>query len=86
MSAMQISVRYFASLREALGSGEAVQCRAGTTLEELRDQLIARGGAHSIWLARGRAVRCALNQEMVAGDANLHDGAEVAYFPPVTGG
>lgn len=83
---MQISVRYFASLREALGSGESVQCHAGTTLEGLRDQLIARGGAHAIWLARGRAVRCALNQEMVAGDAKLRDGAEVAYFPPVTGG
>jgi len=83
---MQISVRYFASLREALGSGESVQCPAGTTLEELRDQLIARGGAHATWLARGRAVRCALDQEMVAGDAKLHDGAEVAYFPPVTGG
>lgn len=83
---MQISVRYFASLREALGAGEMVQCRAGATLEELRDHLIARGGAHAVWLARGRAVRCALDQQMVAGDAELHDGAEVAYFPPVTGG
>jgi molybdopterin synthase sulfur carrier subunit len=51
-----------------------------------RDQLIARGGAHAVWLAHGRAVRCALDQVMVAGDAALHDGAEVAYFPPVTGG
>ena len=83
---MQISVRYFASLREALGPGESVQCPAGTTLAALREQLIARGGAYAVWLAHGRAVRCALDQQMVTGDAPLHDGAEVAYFPPVTGG
>jgi sulfur-carrier protein len=83
---MQISVRYFASLREALGSGESVHCRPRPPLEDSRAPLPPRGGAHATWLARGRAIRCALNQEMVAGDATLHDGAEVAYFPPVTGG
>ena len=41
---MTVYVRYFASLREALGPGESVQCPAGTTLEALREQLIARGG------------------------------------------
>jgi molybdopterin synthase sulfur carrier subunit len=83
---MTIQVRYFASLREALGASEAVAFEAGLTLGQLRDQLIARGGAHAQVLARGRALRCALNQVMADEAAPVPDGAEVAFFPPVTGG
>jgi molybdopterin synthase sulfur carrier subunit len=86
MTTITVRVRYFASLREALGAGESVQAAAGTTLGALRDALIARGGGHAEVLARRRAVRCALNQAMVGEDAALIDGAEVAFFPPVTGG
>jgi molybdopterin synthase sulfur carrier subunit len=81
-----VQVRYFASLREALGAGEPVQVEPGTTLGALRDTLIARGGGHAQVLARSRAVRCALNQAMAGEDVALVDGAEVAFFPPVTGG
>ena len=59
---------------------------AATTLGALRDELIARGGAHASSLARGRAVRMALNQTLSDESATLADGAEVAFFPPVTGG
>jgi molybdopterin synthase sulfur carrier subunit len=86
MTTITIQVRYFASLREALGAGESVHVAAGTTLGALRDALIARGGRHAEVLARQRAVRCALNQAMAGEDAALVDGAEVAFFPPVTGG
>ena len=37
-------------------------------------------------LAPGRAVRMALNQVLSDETALLTDGAEVAFFPPVTGG
>ena len=83
---MAIQVRYFASLREALGPQELVPWAPGLTLGGLRDALIARGGAHAKSLARGRAVRCALGQVMADESALVPDGAEVAYFPPVTGG
>ena len=83
---MKVELRYFASLREALGARETVEVAAGTTLGALRDQLIARGGEHARCLARGRAVRAALDQTMADDDALLRDGAEVAFFPPVTGG
>jgi molybdopterin synthase sulfur carrier subunit len=86
MTTITVQVRYFASLREALGAGESVHVAAGTTLGALRDALIARGGRHAEVLARQRAVRCALNQAMAGEDAALVDGAEVAFFPPVTGG
>jgi molybdopterin synthase sulfur carrier subunit len=44
------------------------------------------GGAHADSLARGKAVRLALNQVMCQESAVLMEGAEVAFFPPVTGG
>ncbi|WP_119291939.1 molybdopterin converting factor subunit 1 [Azohydromonas sediminis] len=83
---MKLTVRYFASLREALGPTEAVELAAPATVGALRDALIARGGRHAEVLARTRAVRCALNHAMVDEAAALDDGAEVAFFPPVTGG
>jgi molybdopterin synthase sulfur carrier subunit len=83
---MKVNLRYFASVRESLGTGaETVETQAAT-LAALRDELIARGGAHASALARGRSVRMALDQRMSAEDAALRDGCEVAFFPPVTGG
>ena len=83
---MKISVRYFASVREALGrSGETVETSA-CDLATLRDELAARGGAYAQSLARGKAVRVALDQVMSEESALLREGGEVAFFPPVTGG
>ncbi|MCJ0763766.1 molybdopterin converting factor subunit 1 [Variovorax terrae] len=82
----RITVRYFASIREAVGRpGETLETQAAT-LAALRDELVARGGAHAASLARGKAVRMALDQAMADESAGLADGAEVAFFPPVTGG
>ena len=83
---MKVHVRYFASLREALGASESIEITPGATVGDLRDQLLGRGGRHAEVLARQRAVRCALQQTMCDEAAALTDGAEVAFFPPVTGG
>jgi molybdopterin synthase sulfur carrier subunit len=81
-----VRVRYFASIREALGPGETLELPAGATVATARDALIARGGAHATALARGRALRSALNQTLCEESAPLGEGAELAFFPPVTGG
>lgn len=83
---MKVHVKYFASIRESVGAGSEQLQTTAATLGALRDELIARGGAHAQSLARGRAVRVALNQVMSAEDAALSEGCEVAFFPPVTGG
>ena len=83
---MKVTVRYFASIRESLGSGESLAIAADATVSGVRDALIARGGPHAAALARGRALRCALNQVLCDESAAVIDGAEVAFFPPVTGG
>ena len=83
---MKVKVRYFASIREAVGQGsEELQVRGGT-LGALREELIARGEPYASALARGKAVRMALDQVMSGEDAALREGGEVAFFPPVTGG
>jgi sulfur-carrier protein len=83
---MKLTVKYFASIREALGqAGEAVET-SSANLQALRDELVARGGAYAQALARGKAVRMALNQVMSDEAATLSEGCEVAFFPPVTGG
>lgn len=83
---MKVRLRFFASLREALGAAETLEVEAGTTAGALRDALLARGGAYAQALARGRAVRCAVNQQMCDESLVLPADAEVAFFPPVTGG
>jgi len=83
---VKVSVRYFASIRESLGRPGETLDTAAPTLAALRDELIARDTAHAQALARGRAVRVALDQLMSDESAPLRDGCEVAFFPPVTGG
>lgn len=84
--AHSIHLRYFASIREALGTGSETLVTAAPTVGALREELIARGGATAEALAAGKAVRMALNQTLCEADAALSAGDEVAFFPPVTGG
>ena len=83
---MNIQLRFFASIREAVGTGRETVATTATHLAGLRDELIARGGPWAEALGRDRAVRVSLNQTMADEAAVLVDGAEVAFFPPVTGG
>ncbi|MGD9943700.1 MAG: molybdopterin converting factor subunit 1 [Burkholderiaceae bacterium] len=84
----RLRILYFASLREALGTAsEAPELPAAvSTVGELRGWLRARGGAWAEQLAEGRAIRAAVDQQMADAGTPLRDGAEVAFFPPVTGG
>jgi len=89
---MNINLRFFASVREALGtSSETLSVPAEVkTVGDLRAHLAARGGVWEQALATGaeggRALRMACNQVMCGPDATLVEGCEVAFFPPVTGG
>jgi len=84
---ISVVVRYFASVREAVGTGSETVVTTANTVGELRDEIIARGGAWATSLARGKAVRVALDQVLQQDEsAVLADGTEIAFFPPVTGG
>jgi molybdopterin synthase sulfur carrier subunit len=83
---MKVQIKYFASVREAMGTATEALETSACTLAELRDALVSRGGAGGLALARNRTVRMALDQVMCEETAALHDGCEIAFFPPVTGG
>jgi len=85
---MQIQLKFFASLREAVGtSGETLTLPAGVrSAGEVRGLLQARGGVWAEALAEGKSVRIACNQQMVDASALVTEGCELAFFPPVTGG
>jgi molybdopterin synthase sulfur carrier subunit len=83
---MKVHMLYFARLRERFGMADENLELVGTTAADLVAQLQARGGIWAEELAAGRAFRVAVNQDIVTLDAVLPDNAEVAIFPPVTGG
>jgi len=85
---MKLTLKYFASLRETLGAGGPIEWtpEADPTAAALRAWLRAQSPAHAQALAPGRAVRVAVDQALADESAPLRDGAEVAFFPPVTGG
>ena len=83
---MKVAVRYFASVREALGPGEEVEIGAGADIAALRDALIARDGRHGEALGRQRVLRSARNRVLSPDSTPLGDGDEVGFFPPLTGG
>jgi len=85
---MKLELRFFASLREALGlPQESITIPAQVkTIADLRSHLAQRSEVWAEVLGNQKVIRCALNQHMVDATTPLEEGAEVAFFPPVTGG
>lgn len=85
---MNVTVLYFARLRETLGlAQETIALPAQlASVAGLLDHLRARGGEWQTALAPAQPYRVAVNQDMADISTPLQDGDEVAIFPPVTGG
>ncbi len=79
---------YFAWVRERIGTGaEARALPAGVTnVAGLLDWLSTLSPGHAAALADRRIIRVAVDQDFVGPEAVVTDTAEVAIFPPVTGG
>ena len=83
-----LKVLFFASVRERLDCAalDVEWDSTGMDLAQLQERLVACNG--SVWgevLGQDNMIR-AVNQAVVAENAVLADGDEVAFFPPVTGG
>lgn len=76
---MQINVKFFASLREELGSeGQIVESTDTLTVAGVWRLVVDQTPPENLL--------CARNLKYVDWDEPLEDGDEVAFFPPVTGG
>ena len=77
---MSIHVKFFASLREQLGTG-SVEIEDGTasTVREAWQR-----ATHQLKIPANTL--CAINMQYAKLEDAVHDGDEVAFFPPVTGG
>lgn len=85
---MNIKLFYFARLKETLKySTEDLTLPADVrTILKLKAHLAKRGDVWGQMLMGKLKVRAAINHELVDDNALIHEGDEVAFFPPVTGG
>ena len=85
---MQLRVRYFAWVRERVGTGsEAFDLPDGVgTVAELVAWLRQQGPRHEFAFRDPAAIRVAIDEELAAESASLAGAREVAFFPPMTGG
>jgi len=75
---MSITVKFFARLREQVGTGD-VSIDTAKNVQSAWDQ--ATNG-----MSMPDNTLCAINMEYVDSTEAVSDGDEVAFFPPVTGG
>ncbi|AUI65718.1 MULTISPECIES: molybdopterin synthase sulfur carrier subunit [Glaesserella] len=80
-----IKVLFFAQTRELVGV-DSLEIKAEfATAEQLRQHLSERGDKWALALQAGKLL-VAINQTISPLSAEIKDGDEVAFFPPVTGG
>jgi molybdopterin synthase sulfur carrier subunit len=81
-----LTILYFASLRETIGcSKETLSLSDAKTVCALIEYLKKRHQQAELALS-DTSLRVAINQQLADMNAPLHEGDEVALFPPVTGG
>ncbi len=81
---MLVTVRLFARLREIAGAAEIDRDVApGATIGSVWRQLAGEFPALGPY---ERSISTALNADYARMDTELHDGDEVAFLPPVSGG
>lgn len=86
MTEPTLTVRFFARLREELGTEQlTLPAQANQTAGDLLGILASRGGPWA-QLQGGQPVMIAINQAMAKPATPVQAGDEVAFFPPVTGG
>jgi molybdopterin synthase sulfur carrier subunit len=83
-----VKVLYFAWVRERIGKAdEQLEPPPGiTTVGELMTWLAQRGEQYAYAFENPRVIRAAIDRSHVRADAKIAGAAEIAFFPPMTGG
>jgi molybdopterin converting factor subunit 1 len=81
---MRVTVQLFARLRELADTAEwTCDVPAGATVADVWQALAA---AHPAVAPLGGAVSVAVNTDFARMPMEVHDGDEIAFLPPVSGG
>jgi len=81
---MRVTVRLFARLRDLAGAAEmSREIKPGGTIGAVWRDLAGEFPALADY---ERSISAALNADYARMDAEVHDGDEVAFLPPVSGG
>jgi molybdopterin converting factor subunit 1 len=81
---VKVTVKLFASFREAAGTAQSsVEIAPDTTIAQLWGELVE---AHPRLRTLSGSAAFALNGRYTPGDTALGDGDVVAFLPPVSGG
>lgn len=83
-----MKVLYFAWIRDRIGTGEETVAPPPDirSVGDLMAWLTDRSDGHARAFADPALIRCAIDQDFADVEAPLDGAAEVAFFPPVTGG
>ncbi len=83
-----LSIHYFASTRESVGlSEESIELGGEiSTIADLVDFLCIRHSGFKQANETANKLLVSVNQSVVDRSHKLHDGDEIAFFPPMTGG
>ncbi len=83
-----MKVRYFAWVRERVGKAEEEIDPPATvaTVGELVSWLSGKGEGYAYAFENPKAIRAAIDKSHVRSDARIAGAAEIAFFPPMTGG
>ncbi len=81
-----ITLKYFASLKSIAEKEEdSLDIENPITIDQLSD-IIAKTAPKMGKMIREKKVLISINQEMASVDTIIHDGDEVAFLPPFSGG
>jgi molybdopterin synthase sulfur carrier subunit len=85
---MTVKIRYFAWVRERVGKPEeTIDLPAGVaTAGDLMAWLAGRGEEYAHAFENPKIIRVAINQTHVPSSTPIKSAAEIAFFPPMTGG
>lgn len=81
-----LELRYFAWVRERIGTGAERLETGAETLADLVEELRARDDRYAYAFSDMSVVRAAIDQDLCPLDTPLAGAREVAFFPPMTGG
>lgn len=81
---MRVTVRLFARLRELVGAGELDrEVPEAATVGRVWEELVTD---FPVIAPYAESMSCAVNAEYARMSSPVHDGDEVAFLPPVSGG